>query len=230
MNWHAGVLGVTPWSDPACTITGRGDAACGAFSVGDPRIDELRVPHAYPHGYGVLRWDGASWTIAGGSQVGQGAYAVSDPRLTCEPRAGAYGVIGWQAPAHTVTGSADIDNSSSAVADPRVEVIDLKSTPKVQPIIIAADGTWHRALTTLELAALQGFPWKVNGSPLQLAGKTSSGWRTAIGNAVPPPTARAIAEQMLGTLLHADAGIFSLNSSPIWVAPESDDAPMELVQ
>jgi site-specific DNA-cytosine methylase len=87
--------------------------------------------------------------------------------------------------------------------------------------LIAADGTWHRPLTTLELAALQGFPIELDGRPLVLSGSSQSAWRERIGNAVPPPTAQAIAEQMLISLLQADLEMFALSASgDVWVAPE----------
>ena len=88
-------------------------------------------------------------------------------------------------------------------------------------IILAADGTWHRPLTTLELAVLQGLPAVVGGKPLRLAGNASE-QREHIGNAVPVGTAKAIAEQMLRTLLAADQGDLFLSSTPIWVSPQQE--------
>lgn len=69
------------------------------------------------------------------------------------------------------------------------------------PVIIAEDGVWHRPLTILELAALQGFPFTFSdGSPLALAGNSDVRWRERIGNAVPPPAAVAIGNQIFETL------------------------------
>jgi site-specific DNA-cytosine methylase len=87
-------------------------------------------------------------------------------------------------------------------------------------IVIAADGTWHRPLTTLELAVLQGLPATVRGRPLQLAGNSSE-QREHIGNAVPVGASRAIAEQMLKTLVAADEKGMFLSSTPIWVSPSN---------
>jgi site-specific DNA-cytosine methylase len=156
---------------------------------------------------------------------------VADPRLTCEPRerSHAYGVLSWAEAAKTVTGAAAMDNGAWAVADPRLPdappafvITDPRKPPPVVPVIIAADGTWHRPLTTLELAALQGLPTMVNGEPLKLHGTSSSAWRERIGNAVPPPAAKAIAERMLVSLLQADFETFSLAppDSPVWVEPD----------
>ncbi|MCG8444952.1 MAG: DNA cytosine methyltransferase, partial [Hyphomicrobiales bacterium] len=38
-DWHAGVLGVRDWAEPAPTISSRGSPTNGAYSVADPRID-----------------------------------------------------------------------------------------------------------------------------------------------------------------------------------------------
>jgi hypothetical protein len=69
-------------------------------------------------------------------------------------------------------------------------------------VILAEDGTWHRPLTTLEQTVLQGPPaFQGDGTPLVLAGQSHSTWRKRIGNAVPPPTAEAVATAMLTTLI-----------------------------
>lgn len=232
-SWFPGALGVVPWMRPTGTVTANGRPGAGAFSVADPR-----VRRAFDHGYAVLPWTAPSFTVAGQSLPGCGAYTVADPRLVeaasqlgCTPRAGAYGVIPWTEAAKTVTGAACFDNGAFAVADPRwpespVMVIeDIRKPPPAAPVILAEDGTWHRPLTTLELAVLQGLPPLLRGKPLQLAGKSASAHRERIGNAVPPPTARAIAEQMLVTLVSAEAGGFSLSAAGgVWVEPQHEVA------
>lgn len=209
---------INAWDEPVATIAGSGTN--GVFGVADPRVKV-----AYDRGYGVLRWDQASPMVAGGSAVGQGAYAVADPRLTCEPRAGAYGVLAWDAPAKTITGHHKIDNAPAAVADPRVhEAIDWSAARPLDrpPVLIARDATWHRPLTLLDLAALQGLPATLNGAPLALAGHRTSDMRTRIGNAVPVGAAKAIAEKMLVTLLGSEMGAFSMSSDRVWVdAPDA---------
>lgn len=70
----------------------------------------------------------------------------------------------------------------------------------------------ERQLTALECAVLQGF------SPSLTLSGGSSAARVKIGDAVPPPAAQRIAEQMLHTLLLADAGGFVLSSGGgVWV-------------
>jgi site-specific DNA-cytosine methylase len=217
---------VEAWGGPSHTVIGATRPGSGAPSVADPRVKT-----AFDHGYMVLPWTAPSPTVAGKSHPGNGAYSVADPRLTCEPRerSHAYGVLSWAEAAKTVTGAAAMDNGAWAVADPRLPdappafvITDPRKPPPVVPVIIAADGTWHRPLTTLELAALQGLPTMVNGEPLKLHGTSSSAWRERIGNAVPPPAAKAIAERMLVSLLQADFETFSLAppDSPVWVEPD----------
>lgn len=253
-TWGGGRLGVTDWADPAGVVAGQSLPGNGRFAVADPRftlgenahrnkyavrdwakpgatvigatrpgsgapgVADPRVGNAFDAGYAVLRWDDPSRTVAGKSAVGCGAYSVADLRVGCAPRAGAYGVLRWDEAARVVTGSLSIDNGAAAVSDPR-------KPPPFIPVIIAADGTWHRPLTTLELAALQGFPLVVNGEPLKLAGNSHSGWRERIGNAVPAPAARAIAEKMLLALAEGTLGTFSLSGDAVWVHPGSEARP-----
>lgn len=200
---------VTPWTDPVGTITHSPAPSSGAGAVADPRVE-----HAYDHGYAVLDWREPSSTIAGKSHPGNGAYSVADVRVEDAYR-GSYGVLSWSEAAATITGRSGVATGRFAVADPR-------RPPAITPLIVAADGTWHRPLTTLELAALQGLPTIVNGAPLLLAGTSSSKHRERIGNAVPPPTAEAIAQRMLVALVEAHLGAFSLSSGAVWVRPTTE--------
>jgi site-specific DNA-cytosine methylase len=206
------------------------EAPAGTDWPGPEGLAQLRVRTGFDHAYMVLPWSAPSPTVAGTSHPGCGAYSVADPRLRCTPRAGAYGVIPWTQAAKTVTGSASIDNGPFAVSDPRPVARPLAGPadrsghrPGELPVIIAADGTWHRPMTALELAVLQGFPSHVAGVPLKLAGSSSNSWRERIGNAVPIAAATAIAEQMLRSLQQADHGAFTLASSsnPVWVEPSA---------
>lgn len=208
------VAGVTPWTEPAPVVTAGAKIHAGAFQVADPRGERWGGGP-----YGVRGWDQPSTTVAGESRPSNGSYAVSDPRLGCEPRRGAYRVLRWDEAAATITGSLGVDNGAAAVADPR---LDPDKPPPFTPIIIAEDGTWHRPLTTLELAALQGFPTVIDGKPLVLAGKSHTRWREAIGNAVPPPAAQAVGEQLLRSLLLSTLGLFALSAESVWVQPTEE--------
>ena len=178
----------------------------GAFSVADPRAEGARFNNVYK----VVRWDQPAPCVNGGGGPSSGAAAVADPR----PWAGAghYGVLPWDEPSGAVTASGGADNGRGNVADPRGPAW---MPPEDVPLIISLDNTWHRPLTTYELAALQGFPV---GPDFALDGASHTRWREAIGNAVPPPAAQAIAGVMGQVLLLAATGqTFSLESTPIWV-------------
>lgn len=237
------IMQVNAWDAPARTVIGASRVGSGALSVADPRLASAvglgRTAEASgsfkgrPGLFGVTGWGEPSPTVTGSAKVsGSNAPAsIADPRLTCTPRAGAYRVMAWDEAAATITGSLGVDNGAAAVADPRAEGSALPATPiepdkapPFTPVIIAADGTWHRPLTTLELAALQGFPVELGGKPLVLEGSGHTRWREAIGNAIPPPAAEAIGEQLLQALLVSRLGSFALSAQDIWVAPSDEEA------
>jgi len=57
-----------------------------------------------------------------------------------------------------------------------------------------------------------------DGRPLILAGNSDARWRERIGNAVPPPTAEAIGEEILLSFLASEAKEeFRLTVAGIWV-------------
>jgi site-specific DNA-cytosine methylase len=235
---------VVGWQDEAFTVAGATRPGSGAPSVADPRGAEILTRSGYDHAYGVRSWSHPSYTVYGqGSVPGTGAYSVADPRVleaaepvTCQPRAGAYGVVPWHEAAKTITASGQIDNGPFAIADIRVAEVqpvafidDPKRSPfvivggkrvNVPVVILAEDGTWHRPMTPLELARLQDLPAVVDGAPLRLHGDNVGAWVERIGNAVPVGAARAIAEQMLLTLLSSDIGAGLLPcGGAVWVQP-----------
>lgn len=223
---HHNKYRIEDWAEAAHTVTGSTRVGSGAPSVADPRLDQLRIKTGYDHAYGVLSWEREpSPTVAGGSHPGQGAYSVADLRFKSEYYNGTYGVMSWQEAAGTITGNTRPDTGRFVVADPR------KPPPEL-PVIIAADGTWHRPITTLECAALQSIPTTIDGAPLVLHGKSVSGWRERIGNAVPPDAAEALGYRVIFALLEAAMGGFSLASSdtPVWISPDGhhDSEPVSL--
>lgn len=164
---------------------------------------------------GVADWKRPSSAITGSASPtgSNGVATVADPRiaaLRCRPRSGVYGVLDWKKAATTVTGSASVDNGTFAVADPR-------RTPQKAPVIRSRWDCWHRPLSTLELAALQGLPTSLSGGPLRLAGRSVSRWRERIGNAVPVGAAKAIGDSILTALLAGSLGTWTLGSTGIWV-------------
>jgi site-specific DNA-cytosine methylase len=218
-NRHPAVYQVVRWEDSGPCITGTRFGS-GAPAVADPRTGFKSGTHTAI--YNVCGWSEPARTITGSMRPNNGAISVADPRLGCRPRNGTYKVQAWDQPSATVIGAGDIHAGAAAVADPRIPADDDRPDPP--PVIIALDGTWHRPLTTLELAALQGFPVTLpDGRPLQLAGKSDARWRERIGNAVPPPAARAIGEQMLMALLVSSRGEWALGNTGIWVVGNSTE-------
>jgi site-specific DNA-cytosine methylase len=214
---HSGDLAVRAWGDAAHTVTGEDSVGSGAQAVSDPRLGHEPRKGVFQ----VAPWEEPAPTVVGAASVrgSNGVAAVADPRLTCTPHSGAYGVVRWDDPAPTVTASGDVHaQGAAAVADPRIP----GEREQGAWIIVAEDGTWHRPLTTLELAVLQGFPAEMpDGRPLALAGSSQARWRERIGNAVPPPAARAIGETMLQALVPCTAGgftfVLSAAGTAIWV-------------
>lgn len=222
---------VTDWGEPAGTVTGTDTrVGSGAPSVADPRVAVNGRKNRFTNQYKVRSWDEPAGAVTGDTDVQEGAPIVGDPRidpskipLGCRPRGntkGPYGVMSWEEAAGTITGTARVDNGTFAIADPR-------KPPPFLPVIIAKDRTWHRPLTTLELAALQGLPATVDGKPLKLAGKKVAAWRERIGNAVPVGAGAAIAESLLTALLAAKLGTWTLGSTGIWVRNEDGVTEVE---
>jgi len=222
-----GVYRVVRRDDAAPCVTGTRSGS------GAPTVDDLRLSPGLgrnfagsPGLYGLLDWREPARSITGSARVTssncpaavtdpRGATAAAGPRLGCTCRSGSYGVQAWDQPARTVIGAGDIHAGATAVADPRIPD-DRESGTWV---ILALDGTWHRPLTTLELAALQGFDVAMpDGRPLLLAGASHSRWRERIGNAVPPAAAKGIAEAILPALMNSD-GRLELSNEGIWVLP-----------
>jgi site-specific DNA-cytosine methylase len=220
-NRHPAVYQVVNWDEPGPCVTGTRFGS-GAPAVADPRTGFKEGTHTAI--YRVVRWDDPVGTITGANRPNNGAPSVADPRMGCRPRGntkGPLGVQAWEKSASTVFGAMDVHSGPAAVADPRIPADNDRPDPP--PVIIALDGTWHRPLTTLELAVLQGMPLIMpDGRPLQLAGKSDARWRERIGNLVPPPAARAAATEILFALLVSEQGEWTLGATGVWVRPEGE--------
>ncbi|WP_400162896.1 DNA cytosine methyltransferase [Brevibacillus sp. TJ4] len=220
---HPGVYRVGRFDEAAQCVTGTRFGS-GAPAIGDPRTGFKDGTHGAI--YRVMKYDEAANTITGAMRPNNGAPCIADPRLGCAPRSGTMGVQRWEEPAKTVIGSGDIHAGAAAVADPRIPDDHERGTW----VIIAEDGTWHRPLTTYELAMLQSFPTHLtDGTPFELVGNNDAKWLERIGNAVPPSAAQAIAETMLRSLLAAQDGTWLMAAEEIWVKPEEYREPAELV-
>lgn len=218
---YPGLYRVVKFDETAPTVIGQTDIQTGALTVADPRAGD----HPTWRRTSVTKvtpWDEPSGVVMGSSNLhGAGSGIVADPRLNCTPRSGTMGVMEWDQPAKTVIGSGDIHAGAAAVADPRMPEPDDRGVY----MIISEDNTWHRPITTFEMAILQGLPATFpDGSPLVLCGKSDKAWRERIGNMVPPPTATAIAQAMLETLMPNLMGDWHWGTSDqvIWVVPDGE--------
>ncbi len=197
-------------SDTSGTITAQAAPGSGPFSIADEK-----GAARYNNILRVVRWNEPGTCITGGKTPTSGGVSVADPRPW--QNAGHYGVLRMDSSAPCITGSASVDNGRSAVADPRwqADFSDL-----TMPMLISEDDTWHRPLTILEMAALQGFDWQDGTGALTLDGVNRAKWQERIGNAIPPPSAEAIGREMLRTLLLSRLGqTFALSSTDVWVRP-----------
>lgn len=223
---RAGGYGVAGWGAASATVVGSACHDNSAVSIADPRVDCERREG----GHGVRGWDQPSVPIIGHATVHNHPSQVADPRITHASRGGNLNVTGWAEPSHTIIGDARAYKGAN-VADPRVPTltgppIDLDSTRPTYIVIRAADGTWHRPMTTLELAAIQGLPAWHRGDWLRLDGSSHRNWRQHIGNMVPPPAAEAIARSMLRTLEAAWSRGLLLSGEPVWVGPRMGEVSL----
>lgn len=212
------VYRVVRFDEPSPAVTGGAHPSAGGIGLADVR------PMATTHEvYGVTRYDEPVGAVTSKAAQGSGHWSLGDIRMGPKRdgdafgSSGHYGVAAWDEPSRAVTSSACHDNGYYSVGDLRLD--KLREKVDEVPVILSLWGTWNRPFTTLELAALQGYPWEeMTASPM--FGKSDSGWREHIGNSVPPPAAAAIASVMAKTLLLARAGVtFQLSATPIWVRP-----------
>lgn len=214
---YANVYQIVPWDKAGPTVTGAYRPNNGAISIADPRINHVPRPGAYK----IVRWEEPAPTITGSTGAGRsnGISGIADPRLNCKPRAGSYMVQKWNQASKTITANLDIHAGPGAIADPRIPDDNNRGIW----LIISEDGTWHRPITTLEMAALQGLPLTyADGNPLVLAGNSEQRWREHIGNMVPPPTATAIGNALLETMMANYMGDWhwGFSDDVIWVSGE----------
>ncbi|MGW8822246.1 DNA cytosine methyltransferase [Paenibacillus lautus] len=215
--------GVQDWESTAKTVRTANRIMQAAGSVSDPRVPER--PGRYTDQFRMQAADGPAGTVTGTTDVQNGAQLIADPRIKSAPRADAdtMGVLDWGQPSKTVIGSADVHAAAVTVADPRIPPDNEQGVW----VIIAQDGTWHRPLTTFELAMLQSFPTHLpDGRPFQLEGCSDAKAREYIGNAVPRDAQEHMGNVILLAAAQADAGItFEMSWDPVWVAPEEDKIP-----
>lgn len=211
--------GVQDWTDTAKTVRAANRIMQAAGSISDPRISDR--PGRYTDKFRVQNSSEPAATVTGVTDVQSGAQLVADLRINGSPRTDTMGIMAWDKPSKTVIGSADVHASAAAVADPRIPADNEQGTW----IIIAQDGTWHRPLTTYELAMLQSFPqYLPDGRPFQLEGCSDAKAREYIGNAVPRDAAEQMGNVILLAGAEADAEMgFSLSWHDVWVSPQLNE-------
>lgn len=189
--------------------------------IADPRVTCVRREGSM----GVTGWDQPSTSVIAKGTHHNGPWQVADPRITHDSSKGNLGVCDWAQPSHCVIGDARAYKGAN-VADPRLPdqaiegpALDLDSKRPCSLVIRAADGTWHRPMTTLELAVLQSFPVWHNGAWLELSKGTKEDHRARLGNAVPPRAAKAMARSCALTLKAAASGQLLLSAEDVWVQP-----------
>jgi site-specific DNA-cytosine methylase len=260
-----GKWAVTPLDAPTRTVISGSTTGQGASAVAD-----LRYPwgsNAHINKMAVRDWHAPAGTVTGSDRVGSGAMSVADPmpaflrgqeRRDSYQTGGHYGVQGWTDPSLSISAHPKNNNGPWSVADPRT-MFAVPTDPASNPplatlpgpkdrgvfLIIAADGTWHRPFTTLDLAALQslldveayagsldrwrracrqasrdGTPLPSPPEPWDLDGISDSAKRERIGNAIPPDSAEAIAVEVGRTLLLSRLERTTpIAKTPIWVRP-----------
>ncbi|MFU1797624.1 DNA cytosine methyltransferase [Paenibacillus azoreducens] len=218
---HPDSYGVQDWDATAKTVRSANRIMQAAGSISDPRISDRAG--RYTDKFRVQADGQPAATVTGTTGVQSGAQLVADPRVQSAPRADTMGVQDWDKTAKTVTGSMDVHAGAAAIADPRIPADNEQGVW----MIIAQDGTWHRPLTTYELAMLQSFPTHLpDGRPFQLEGCSDAKAREYIGNAVPRDAAEAMGNVILLAAAQAEAGItFEMSWDPVWVSPEEDQMP-----
>lgn len=232
-------MGVGHWDQPAAVVKGDVSVGTGRYAVADPRPEAFRGGREHYEGgghYGVVPWDEPSRTVAASSQIDNGFWSVADRRIGDAGQCGVarrapageagpeQGQPGLSGPGDAGVGrhgprrpsGAQGEEGGGGAGGAAASLILPAPEDRLVAVIRALDGTWHRPFTTLELAALQGL---VDAEEtLELEGQSDSAWRERIGNAVPPPAAKAIAGVMGRTLLLAWSGeTFMLSAEPIWV-------------
>jgi site-specific DNA-cytosine methylase len=237
---HANLCGVTAWSAPGRTVTGASRPASGALSVADPRAS-----CGFNGTYGVLPWSDPTGALPGAAaqSPATGRFTVADPRpsVSCYPHT--YGVLRPSDAAHTITATTYVGCGPFSLADARVthavpgdpDAWGVAPLPQGSlsvspawlaslpfPFILAADGTWHRPLTTYECAMLQSFPEQVDGRPFDLEG-TREQVRVKVGDAVPRLTGTRIGDQCLYTLIDALYATWTPSAGGVWVRPSTDE-------
>ena len=231
--------GVQGADQPSGTIVGHHQHDNVAGSVADARV-AVELGHTPRRGsMGVQANAEPSDVVRGNHSIRQAPGAVDDARVAqrdikpgktraAKPKKPAkpnlprlYNERGWPVATHYLV---QLDGRL-VLYGPPVDFSDPR--PRADLVIVALDGTLHRPFTDEELALLMGFPLGFvfcgpsSCSKTKAGAPLKTGRRKRIGNAVPPPTAYAIAQECMATLIASANGGFRLASGDVWVQPET---------
>lgn len=227
---------VVRWDERGVAVTCGVGPTSGGQAVADPRLG--CAPRA--GAYGVMSYECTAPTVAASVDVHAGTAAVADPRLggdreilrpmrsDVEPL-GERGVLHLQAAQgeeqRRRKRSPKVDATGGRRARSAAACVPPLPGPQARGawVILSPWGCWHRPCTTLEVALLQGLPARVHGVPLNFygLGLSDSDAREVIGNGVPPPSAKAVAEEFGQALLEADGVVpVRMLLGGRWVQPE----------
>lgn len=228
---HNNVYRVLDWREPSVAVTAGQGPSSGGIAVSDPRA----TGDWHNSSLGVAPWDSPAATVTASRGPGGGIRSISDPRY---PWTGAHEskmrVADWSGPAKTITGSDRVGSGAPSVADPRatasfptsLEVEKHAHLPELEArgvwVIRSLDDCWHRPMTVLERAALQGLldPDTAGEFSAAVAGSTVSQVSEWVGNAIPPPAmAASLRAAGLAILLSRAGETFALSACPVWVRP-----------
>jgi site-specific DNA-cytosine methylase len=216
---RSGGYGVQDMAQASGAVIASADVTAGAFATQDQRVHRERTTEADPNGVqGFLRFPDDSAQTAPKSRKGKSRKQTTPPPPSSK---------GWRmdgalfAPTHRITAT---DEGLCVVTLPGGRELDLARTQtprrtEQHVVIVALDGTYHRPLTTLELAALQSFPVLHKGAWLCFPG-TQAQQRKLIGNAIPPAAAYAVATEVAAALRAPGlAGVLVGADRHIWTTP-----------
>lgn len=217
--------GLRGWTQPSLTVTGELQIDNGPAAVSDPRPSGLEEPP----------FDGAVFACADSAEL-VATRGAPRPRLASvalpkgKRRAAAAEKRGARPTPRVSYARAEellaarfwVRADTRIPGNPPLRVLfaihDWNRAPRYRIVLPSVSGYWHRALTAWECLVLQSFDaFDAEGRAWVLDGENVTAWRKAIGNAVPPLAAQAIAVQLLLTQLHAEAGLFTLSSAAVWV-------------
>lgn len=224
--------------EPSRTITTSDRVGSGAPCMSDMRISESK--HRHTTKYRVQDPNRPAATVTSDTDIQTGAPSVADRGIALEPTSPkfnhAYNITPYGDPSGTVASGDSPSNGGICVEDRAINGAEMGGTaapartwylPVVQPgfpYFFTEDEpgqwSWHRPLTTLDLAALQDLLPELiragGGVPLALEGSDKER-REQIGNAVPPGAMQFVGTVIMYAMMKGRLQDESVASDEVWV-------------